>query len=119
LSIVLRRPIPLIGATIKVESSFWAALRHKLGLKASATLPLPVAPTLSPEQRTLRILQLERYLRSRGGLRFAAALLVDMDQELGQVRAENAEMDAVLEFKRNLAAYNLKHPQLKSTRFSK
>jgi hypothetical protein len=103
------RQIPLVGPTLRVESSFWTSLRKKLGLERSITPLLPQVPTLSPEQRTLRILQMERHLRSRGGLRFAAALIVDMDQELGQVRAENAEMAAVLNFKRNLAEYAAKH----------
>jgi hypothetical protein len=99
---------PLVGSNpTKPLLGWFEQLQIRLGLmqapaKEPSYAPLP---PLTPAERSVKILQLEKHLRSHGGLRLAAAWLVDLSHEMAIVKTENAEMQSVLQFKRELPEY--------------
>ena len=108
--------VPLVGSNpTKPLISWFERLQMRLGLmQAPAQLPSYASlPPLASSERSVKILQLEKHLRSHGGLRLAAAWLVDLSHELATVRGENAEMAAVLQFKKEMPEYLAKHPNMR------
>jgi len=108
--------VPLVGTNPpRLTLSWLERVQIRLGLLPSpAKLPsYAPLPPLASSERSVKILQLERHLRSHGGLRLAAAWLVDLSHELAVVQGENAEMEGVLHFKREWQAYLEKHPEVK------
>jgi hypothetical protein len=110
------RSVPLVGSNpTKPLISWFERFQMRLGLMQGPT-QMPAhdpLPSLTPAERSVKILQLEKHLRSHGGLRLAAAWLVDLSHELAAANAQNAEMEAVLHFKREYREYLLKHPELR------
>jgi hypothetical protein len=108
---------PLVGQNpTKPLLGWFDRLQIRLGLmRAPAKLPIydPLQP-LATAERSVKILQLERHLRSHGGLRLASAWLVDLSFELASVKGHNEEMQAVLRFKEGLPEYLAKHPAMRS-----
>ena len=113
---MMRSGIPLAhGNPPRPVTSWLERLRLRLGLARPSSLPDYTAPLpLSATERSVKILQLEKYLRSHGGLRLGAAWIIDLSSELNRARHENAEMEGVLHFKREWQAYLLKHPEVKN-----
>jgi hypothetical protein len=110
------RNVPLVGSNPTRPLTSWLErVQIRLGLmQAPAQMPSYASlPSLTSSERSVKILQLERHLRSHGGLRLAAAWLVDLSHELAAANAQNAEMEAVLHFKREYRAYLEKHPELR------
>lgn len=108
--------VPLVRTNpTKPLISWFERLQIRLGLmQGPAQMPAhDPLPPLTSSERSVKILQLERHLRSHGGLRLAAAWLVDLSHELTVVKGENAAMEAVLHFKREYREYLAKHPEIR------
>jgi hypothetical protein len=111
-----RGNVPLVGSNpTKPLISWFERLQIRLGLmQAPAQLPShDPLPPLAPAERSVKILQLERHLRSHGGLRMAAAWIIDLSYEMAVVKGENAEMASVLRFKQELPEYLAKRPNMR------
>jgi len=105
---------PLVGSNpTKPLLGWFERLQIRLGLmSAPARLPsYAPLPALTAAERSVKILQLERHLRSHGGLRLAAAWLVDLSYELAVAQGQNAEMASVLRFKQELPEYLATRPR--------
>jgi hypothetical protein len=112
----LWRNVPLVGSNpTRPLISWFERVQIRLGLmQGPVRAPsYESLPPLTSAERSVKILQLEKHLRSHGGLRLAAAWLVDLSHELAAANAQNAAMESVLHFKREYREYLAKHPELR------
>jgi hypothetical protein len=108
---------PLVGSNpTKPLLGWFERLQIRLGLMSppAHSPSYDALPALTPAERSVKILQLEKHLRSHGGLRLAAAWLVDLSGELAATKAQKEEMAAVLRFKAEMPEYLAKHPGMRS-----